>query len=161
MPFGNPMKALSEVKEAPKNAAKGFALGVFFAMTPLVCVKLLLVILIASILRWNRTAATIGVLVANPITVPIIFSSSYFIGASLLGMDLALDIQSVFSQHGITELLAESKEIIVAMLLGGGLLGLVAAAGAYLVSLMLLRKQQEQQTELLTDAVLADHPAIS
>lgn len=153
------MKALSEVREKPNNAAKGFALGVFFAMTPLVFVKLVLVLLIASILRWNRTAATIGVFVANPITVPLIFSSAYFLGASLLGMDLALDIQSIFSQQGIAELLAESQDIIIAMSLGGGLLGIVAGACAYLLSYVLLKRKHEQSPHLQAEWLLAAEQA--
>lgn len=144
--FGNPFRALHEVRDEPKEAAKGFALGVFFAMTPLVCIKLVITVLLASLFRWNRAAATIGVLTANPLTVPIIFSSAYFVGSIILGMDSALDINTLFSQQGIAQLLSESKEIVLAMMIGGTILGAIAGFIAYYAAFFALRRRQLSKT---------------
>lgn len=143
--FGNPLRALSEVRDEPKEAAKGFALGVFFAMTPLVCIKLIISILLASLFRWNRAATTIGVLTANPLTVPIIFSTAYFVGSTILGMDSDLDINTIFSQQGIAQLISESKEIIAAMLIGGTILGLIAGTIAYYFAYFALSRRQGEE----------------
>lgn len=140
--FGNPIRALHEVRDEPREAAKGFALGVFFAMTPLVCIKLVITVVLASLLRWNRAAATIGVLTANPLTVPIIFSSAYFVGSLVLGLDSALDINTLFSQQGIAQLLSESKEIVLAMMIGGTVLGVIAGTIAYYAAYLALRRKQ-------------------
>lgn len=140
--FGNPLRALQEVRDEPKEAAKGFALGVFFAMTPLVLVKVVFAILLASVFRWNRAATTIGVLTANPLTIPFIFSIAYFVGSTILGMDSALDINTIFSQHGIAQLLSESKDIVLAMMLGGTLVGIVTAVLAYYLAFFALSRRQ-------------------
>lgn len=144
--FGNPLRALKEVRDEPKQAAKGFSLGIFFAMTPLVCIKFVITLLLASLFRWNRAAATIGVLTANPLTVPIIFSSAYFVGSIILGMDSALDINTLFSQQGIAQLLSESKDIVMAMLIGGTVNGIVAAIVAYYAAFFALRRKQGVET---------------
>ena len=155
--IGNPFRALSEIREEPKEAAKGFALGVFFAMTPLVCIKVLIALLFASLFRWNRAATTIGVLMANPLTVPIIFSTAYFVGSTLLGMDSAIDINTIFSQQGVAQLLSESKGIVIAMLIGGTLVGLIAAPFAYYFAYFALRRRQQgPNPSLQTSAVTID-----
>lgn len=140
--FGNPLRALKDVRDEPKEAAKGFALGVFFAMTPFVFIKVVLALLLASLFRWNRAATMIGVLVANPLTVPFIFSTVYLVGSTVLGLDAAIEINAIFSQQGIAQLLSESKDILLAMLTGGTVVGLVAAVGAYYFSFLVLKRRQ-------------------
>ncbi|MCB0630756.1 MAG: DUF2062 domain-containing protein [Saprospiraceae bacterium] len=154
--FSNPLRALQEVRDEPKEAAKGFALGVFFAMTPLVCIKVVLAIIFASIFKWNRASTTIGVLTANPLTVPFIFSTAYFVGASILGMDLDLDINTIFSQQGMTELFSESKGIILATSLGGTVVGLVAAPMAYYIAYLALKRRRSVQPALQPSPVPVD-----
>lgn len=158
--FGNPLRALHEVRDEPKEAAKGFALGVFFAMTPLVCIKVVIALLLASLFRWNRAATTIGVLTANPLTVPIIFSSTYFVGSVILGMDSALDINMIFSQQGIAHLLSESKGIILAMVIGGTILGAIAGLIAYYAAYFALRRKQVQVSKV-SKAALQPSPVVS
>jgi hypothetical protein len=155
--IGNPLRALKEVRDEPKEAAKGFALGVFFAMTPLVCIKVVLAVLFAAIFKWNKASTTIGVLTANPLTVPFIFSTAYFVGAAILGMDLNLDINTIFSQQGMTEVFSESKGIILAMSVGGTIVGLVAAPIAYYIAYIALsRRRVENQPALQPSPVAVD-----
>jgi len=142
---GNPLRALKEVRDEPRKAAKGFALGVFFAMTPLVCIKVVFALLIATFLRWNKAAATIGVLTANPLTVPFIFSLAYFVGSTILGMDSSIDINTIFSQQGIAQLLSESREIVLALLLGGTIVGVVAGLLAYFIAYAALKRGQSDE----------------
>jgi uncharacterized protein (DUF2062 family) len=86
---------------------------------------------------------------ANPLTVPIIFSTAYFVGSTLLGMDTAIDINAIFSQQGIAQLLSESKDIVIAMSVGGTVAGLVAAPFAYYFAYLALRRRQEDQSPSL------------
>lgn len=143
--FKNPFRALREVRDEPKEAAKGFALGIFFAMTPLVCIKVVIALLLASLFRWNRAATTIGVLTANPLTVPIIFSSAYFVGSIILGMDTGVNINTIFSQQGIAQLLSESKEIVLAMFIGGTVVGSMAAIIAYYLAYFALVRRESRK----------------
>lgn len=145
----NPLQALKEVRDEPREAAKGFALGVFFAMTPLVCIKVVMALLFATLFKWNKASTTIGVLTANPLTVPFIFSTIYFVGAAILGMDLNLDINTIFSQQGMAELFSESKGIVLAMSIGGTVVGLVAAPIAYYVAYYALKRRRADNQAVL------------
>ncbi len=55
------------IRGDPRQIAMGLTLGVFLGASPLFGFQLLLAVLIAALLRWNKIAAAMGTLISNPI----------------------------------------------------------------------------------------------
>ncbi len=67
------------------RAALGFALGSFIGVFPSFLIGSPLALFLAGRLRIHRGAAVAGTLLMNPITAPLFYSISTFLGAALLG----------------------------------------------------------------------------
>ena len=115
---------LKRIQDDPRKTARGFALGVFIGMTPFVGLQVLIALFLASILKWNRTAASLGVFNTNVLTGPFLFGLSYFVGAWALQLELDFDAQSLRSFSGIAALFTGSVRVLYALLLGGLITGL-------------------------------------
>jgi len=71
----------------PVHVALGFSLGVFLGVFPTFGLGIPLALLLASLFRWNRVAATLGSLVMNPLTTPFFWSLSGTVGAAIFQAD--------------------------------------------------------------------------
>jgi uncharacterized protein (DUF2062 family) len=114
----------------PHYIALGMAVGVFTGITPTVPFQTVIAVTLAYLLKASKSAAVIGTLTANPLTLPIYYVGSYNIATSLLGCSIPGDIQ--FSS--VSELLALGRDVTLAMITGGVLLGLVPAMATYLIT---------------------------
>ncbi len=80
---------LKRVRAMPRSLALGVAAGVFVAVLPIPGVQLLAAAGLAWLIRGHRGAAALATFAANPITYPLIWLSSYLLGATLLGTPLS------------------------------------------------------------------------
>jgi len=127
----NPFSYLKELKGDPKKIALGFALGVFIGMTPFIGFQIFIAVFFASLLKWDKVAAGIGVFNTNPLTAPFLFGSAYVVGAYMLQLETTFSIASLSSLEGLFGLFAEGKMILLAITLGGVVVGIPLALIAY------------------------------
>lgn len=72
---------LARIKSSPHGIAAGFASGAAMSLTPLLGLHIILSCALAFISRGSMIAALFGTLVGNPVTLPIFFSATYWVGA--------------------------------------------------------------------------------
>mgnify|MGYP005842479071 CR=1 FL=1 len=138
---------LIKIRGEPPEIALGFALGIFVGMSPFMGLHTAMAVFIASLLKWNKVAAAIGVWISNPFTAPILYGITYYIGANLLGIGGPPPFLAGLDLSAFLETLAKAPEILWAMTLGGALLGLPLAAAAYYFVHSAVRKYQEEIRE--------------
>lgn len=57
-----------KIRGNPREIALGFALGVGIGFSPIMGFQMVLAVLAAAMLKWNKIAAVAGVQVTNPLT---------------------------------------------------------------------------------------------
>lgn len=132
----------------PVHAALGFSLGVFLGVFPTFGLGIPLALLLASLFRWNRVAATMGSLVMNPFTTPFFWSLSGTVGATLFQADAKKVLHSVRNGESFHSLTGA-----VGIYLAGNLVvSLVFSVGAYFLALRAVtlyrRKKRERRMRL-------------
>jgi len=129
-----------KIRGAPREIALGFALGIFVAMSPTMGFQMAIAIPIAAMLKWNKIAAAMAVWVSNPLTVPIIYGPTYFIGAKIMGMPLGLNAANAASGSTMVAFAEKAPKIFGAMTLGGVVLGLPLAVISYYLAYFTIEK---------------------
>lgn len=125
---------LRTISDDPKKTARGFALGVFIGMTPFVGFQVMIAIFLATMLKWNRLAAGLGVFNTNILTGPFLFGISYLVGAWALQLDSEFDVRLLWQLTEWSTLLSSGKHILYALLLGGLMIGLPLSIVVYYLS---------------------------
>ncbi len=80
------MHRLARLQVSPHKLALGFAIGAFSAFTPFLGLHFILAVVLAFILRANVLASALGTVIANPVTLPLIWVATYELGARMLGL---------------------------------------------------------------------------
>ncbi|MES0404116.1 MAG: DUF2062 domain-containing protein, partial [Hyphomicrobium sp.] len=82
-----PTHRLMHLRASPHEVALGCAVGVFVAITPLLGAHMLIAALLAGFLRGSVPAAVLGTFFGNPVSWPIIWTSTYAVGLQIIGPD--------------------------------------------------------------------------
>ncbi len=133
----------------PREIALGFALGIFVGMSPTYGFQIALGIFLAALFKWNKISAAVGVWITNPVTAPFIYGGTYYLGASVLGIDSSFSAESMFSVSFVTEFIKNTPLIFATLMLGGILVGMPLAVISYFVSYALLKRYQESVKQAL------------
>lgn len=83
--FHNYLRRLLMLEDTPERIALAFAIGVFFAFSPLLGLHTLLGLIVAFLFGLNRPAVLIGVFVNNPWTLVPIYTIATYLGGMLIG----------------------------------------------------------------------------
>ena len=86
-----PAHQLKRLRASPHEVALGCAVGVFISITPLLGAQMLIAALIAGLLRASVPAAVLGTFFGNPVSWPIIWTSTYAMGVQIVRLDWVLD----------------------------------------------------------------------
>jgi len=78
---------LLRLNTSPHAIAAGFASGAAISFTPLLGLHIILAFVLSFITRGSMIAALLGTVVGNPVTFPLFFSATYWVGAHI--QDLA------------------------------------------------------------------------
>lgn len=142
------------IDDSPERIARGVAVGLFVAWTPLLGLHILLSILLSTIFKANKIAALLFVWISNAATLVVIYYPGYFLGrtiVSLFGIQRSYSVEQV---KGFFAEIANPKsllsgvfsadfwknfchffmEIGLELTIGGCLLGLLIATLGYFVS---------------------------
>jgi len=103
----------------PAKTGSGFALGVFIGIFPSFLIGTPIAFFLAGKLGWNRAAAIGGTTLMNPLTAPVLYSISTWLGLEILRQD-----QQVVRVEGLISYL---REFGVAFLLGNTVLAMGVA----------------------------------
>lgn len=151
---------------SPHAIAIGCAAGVFIGFTPLYGMQFLLAGLLAWVLGGSVLASVLGTFVANPLSFPLIWFSTYKIGCIMLTVNLlgacgALPEGLAGSASAIfARLMDFSVEtaimlfqgvwpVVKPMVLGSLPLGALAAAATYVVVRQMVELRQRRRRERL------------
>ncbi len=74
---------IARINTSPHSIAAGFASGAAISVTPLLGLHILLGCALAFVTRGSMIAASLGTLVGNPLTFPLFFSATYWVGARI------------------------------------------------------------------------------
>ncbi len=140
----NAGRLIRSIDGNPRQIASGYSLGVFIGLMPLVGVKAFMAMGIASVLKWNKLAAGIGVFNINPITAPFFFGLNYLVGKQITGCRQTFEFPSEFSFRVFAELFRNGSEILLTLAIGGLLLGIPFAFFAYHLSYFAINKYRKQ-----------------
>jgi uncharacterized protein (DUF2062 family) len=142
-------KRVLRLAGTPHAVALGVAIGAAVAFTPFLGFHVIIAIVIAWLLGANLVAAAVGSALANPLTLPFIFASTYRLGRVFVGGP------SHFRNGGdVPSNLAEKSlhaiwPVIKPMLVGSIPLGLAAGAVVYVVVLLATRAFRAMRKERL------------
>jgi len=135
-------KSFVRIHDEPRNIALGFALGLFIGLAPIIGLQTVLVLFLATLFRWNKLAAILGVWITNPVTAPFIYWATYLTGAKIFGLKKA---QYIDPEQGITiisKIMAKAPNVLWALILGGIILGIPVAVTGYYISYYTVSKYQ-------------------
>ena len=131
---------LQRLPGSPHSIALGFACGVLTSFTPFFGFHILLAMLLAWMLRVSVVASALGTVVGNPLTFPIIITTSIEFGQLLLGREAPVALGADEYYRAVlqpTELLERWNELLDVLVIpyavGGTVIGLPLAISAYLV----------------------------
>lgn len=133
-----------KIRGTPRDIGLGFALGIFIGFSPSMGIQIILAIFVASLLKWSKITAAIGVQVTNPITAPFIYSFTYWLGSKLMGLEKPLILTRPITIESLVTMIQQAPGIFAAMTLGGILIGLPLAVIGYVVVYKMMGRYQEK-----------------
>jgi len=142
-PLFRAYKRFLKIRGRPREIAKGFALGLFVGMTPLMGLHTAIAVPLAALFKWNKISAAIAVWITNAVTAPIIYSITYFVGARIAGIERAFGLTNTNGFSGLYKLILKTPEIFWTMTIGGIVLGIPLAVIGYYFTYSVIRKYQE------------------
>ena len=133
-----------KIRGRPRQIALGLALGLFIGMTPTLGVQTAIALFAASILKWNKISAALGVWITNPLTAPLIYGLTYAVGRMVLGIAGSPELPDEFSVEAFRTLMGKTPEIFVALTAGAIVVGVPVGVIGYYLSYFALQRYQEQ-----------------
>lgn len=138
-----------KIRGEPREIALGLALGILIGMLPVLGLQTVSAVFLASLLKWNKISAMLGTLISNPLTIPPLYTLTYFVGKKLTGLQHGLPHFTTSGVETLLNIVRKTPDIFLALCLGGLLLGLPAAAAGYFLSYEALRRYQSGIREKL------------
>lgn len=154
-------KRVLRLTATPHAIAAGVAVGVFASWTPFLGLHILIAFLLAYLVAGNMAAAGLGTAFGNPLTLPIIWATSYDLGHRLLvthdGVQRAgVDLARLVGDFDLGQLWAP---ILKPMLIGGLIPGLVCGLAFYALTYWGVSVFQDRRRRKLAERAAARRPA--
>ncbi len=145
-----------KIRGNPREIALGFALGIFVGMTPFMGLHTAIAIPLAALLKWNKFSAALAVWISNPLSAPVVYGITYYIGEKVLFIQNGYKLPTEFNLDALLYTLRSAPEIIGILLVGGVVVGLPLAAAGYFFALKTIveyrasiqRKLEEKKSKL-------------
>lgn len=132
-----------KLRGCPKEIARGFGVGVFVGFTPTLGAQMLIALPLAALLKSNKLAAVAGVWVTNPVTAPVIYGLTYFIGSHFTGVSGRL--ATGFTQEmTLMEIVAQAPHVFWTLTVGGIVVGLPLALASYCLALAAVNRYRDR-----------------
>ncbi len=151
------LRWLLTLRGSPAAIARGAAIGVFVAFTPLQGFQMILAVALATAWNANRVIAAALVWITNPLTIVPLYGLCYWVGSrfwagppldhvrEVLRRTVAglarFDFWEIYDQF--VAFLALGRDILIPLTIGGVLMGGLLAIPAYFVVLLLVRRLRQ------------------
>jgi len=132
-----------KIRGKPRDIALGLSLGLFIAMTPTLGFQMIIAVFFASLFKWNKISAVIGVWITNPVTAPFIYSFSYFVGLKLYTPEHMHRLPANLDSAGIYKILFKAPGLFTALAIGGVIIGIPLAIIGYYLAHSVVKKYQD------------------
>ena len=141
---------IGRIPDTPFRIAAGFACGAAVSFTPFMGVHILVAIALAFVIRANMLAATVGTVVGNPWTFPIIWAVSFEVGNFILSRDTHLPLMALIDVDLLlTDPWEAVEPVFLPMLVGGFAIALVAWVLFYsIISVMVGAYQARRRAKI-------------
>lgn len=144
---------LKRMSGDPGVIARGIALGTFIGLTPTLPFHTVATLFFAPLLRANPLAGIgAGILVCNPITIPVIYYLSWKIGVLVTGNAISwADVQDLLVMVRHADFMDASRRFIsmgwsfcISMIIGGVVMATPAGIIAYFMSLWIYGSRRKK-----------------
>ena len=145
------IRRLLILDDTPERIALAFAIGVFFALSPLIGLHTFLGLLVAFLFGLNRAAVLVGVFINNPWTLVPIYSIATYVGGLFIGFPVTTPMpqfgwKQIF--HGsFWHQLSGQWLLLKPLLLGSAILAVLGALISFLLVRCLIIKFRAYRTQ--------------
>jgi uncharacterized protein (DUF2062 family) len=122
---------LVSLRDDPRKVALGFALGLFVGMSPYMMFHTITALFLASLLKWNRLSAAVGVFITNPVTAPVVYQMTYLAGKQVIPTSGVDPIPESFSLTAVMDIFKGAPELLWVLTVGGIFTGIPIAIIGY------------------------------
>ncbi len=123
---------LVTIRGNPKEIALGFALGLFVGMSPTIGFQMIIAVFFAIVLKWNKFSAALAVWISNPVTAPVLYGSTYYLGTKVIFWKEFTNMPEELTFDAFIKLIQQAPEIFGLMTVGGIVSGIpISIAGYY------------------------------
>lgn len=143
-----------KIRGAPREIALGLALGLFVGMSPTMGIQMPIAIFLAALVGWSKISAAMGVWISNPLSAPLLYGVTYYVGAKVLSMPPRVLIHGL-NFEGLKSMILHAPEILWAMTVGGVILGIpISVAGYWISHTLLIRYRKEIESAIQKEKAL-------
>lgn len=152
-PFHYFRKRILRLTASPHAVAAGVAAGIISSWTPFMGFHILLALVIAYLLAGNLAAAALGTAFGNPLTLPLIWASTWEVGEVILGREAghageAIDLHHLWHSLDLWQLWGP---VLKPMLIGAIPLAAVSATFFYGLTYWAVRGFQGRRRSHIAD----------
>lgn len=123
------------LRGTPEQISLGLSLGIFVGMTPFIGVHTVIAVALASLFKWSKITAAIGVMITNPFTAPLIYPVTYKLGAMVNAFSSPSQWSKIYEPGGVIGLMKSSPVIFIDLFVGGVLIGLPLSLVSYYITM--------------------------
>lgn len=132
------------LRGTPEQISLGLSLGIFVGMTPFLGVHTIISVALASLFKWSKITAAIGVMITNPLTAPLIYPATYKLGAMVTLFSNPSQWSKIFEPGGVIGLMKSSPMIFINLFVGGVIIGLPLSFVSYYVAMYALSRARRR-----------------
>ena len=138
-----------KIRGNPHQIGLGFALGLFFGMTPFIGLHSVAAVMLAALFKWNKIAALTGVWVSNPFTFPFIYSLTWWVGSGVTGASGGAGLPLAWDIKYLMAMIERSPQMFYILVVGGVVVGLPLAVAGYFLAVWGVKKYRRGVKERL------------
>ncbi|MCB4918375.1 DUF2062 domain-containing protein [Brucella intermedia] len=145
-------KRILRITASPHAVAAGLAVGVFSAFTPFFGFHLIIAIVLAYVLAGNIAAAALGTTLANPLTLPFIWGSTFELGRFIMNGSID-DAPPIHLGRALETMRFDEiwTPLLKPMLIGSTILGAAFAVVVYFVTRFAVSAFRRRRIERLVE----------
>ena len=145
-------KRILRLTASPHAVAAGLAVGVFSAFTPFFGFHLIIAIVLAYVLAGNIAAAALGTTLANPLTLPFIWGSTFELGRFIMNGSID-DAPPIHLGRALETMRFDEiwPPLLKPMLFGSTILGAAFAVVVYFVTRFAVSAFRRRRIERLAE----------
>jgi len=130
------------LNDTPEKVALGFAVGAFVGVFPTFWLGGLIIIGLSAVFRLNYVSGLLGsVIIMNPVTTPLFWISSAFLGGLLFPKDAHIVMEAV-RNHTIFNSFGKAALIYIT---GNGIISVVVSVLSYYVVKFIVKKKRNEK----------------